>query len=1152
VFVGKLIYKKIQVIARRRAIWAFCVATFVVASNGCQLASNSGGPASVSVALRGEVRGGVQPISGSTIELYAAGEAGPGSAAQSLLAEPVRSDSNGAFSIAGDFTCPSASSEVYLAAQGGKPTLSSGTENPAIALIAMLGPCDTLGAQTNITINEVTTVGSIWPVSRYATALSGIGASPFDSSFASAAVRVSQLVNVALGVSPGTVTPAGYVPDSSKIYSLANILDTCINSSGGTIGDGTPCGNLFSASASTGEKAPTDTFEAARRIALSPEANVQQIFNLTGPTRPFQPALAAAPADWSIDLLAVPLPPTISPASGTYVKGQPISVSTTTPGAIIRYTLDGSIPSSSSPVYSGPLVLTTGMTVRASVEAGGTRTAPAAETFAITPARLAFSRQPSSGYSNSVLSPAPSVEVLDSAGKPITSTAYPITVNIASNPGGAALNGTKVITTVGGVATFAALSLSAAASGYTLSATSPGLTGVTSTSFNESAPTITMKLPDAYVPVHTALTGSIALAGVAASSVRVALSTDTPTHVSVSPTVLTIPAGQSTASFTYTGVGLGGATLSAAASGYRSGSEHVGASAQLVFSKQPPGGRAGSVMTSAPAVEVVDGKGSPLTSGTYPVTLKLAANPAGAVLTGTTSATSVGAVATFASLGVSKAGSGYTLSASSPGLTSVTSSPFNITVAAVPAIALTLPSPSIAVGNTLTGKIALGAASSTATTVRFASSAPTAASVTPTTITIPAGQTTASFVYNGLATGVSTLTAAGTGYNAGSAQVTVTSQAIPASLFGLSVLNFSLITPSIPYGTARSWDEYPTLDWSDINTSAGVYNFTYLDKFIAINQASGADMIYTLGRTPHWASSQPNTAGGYGPGQCAPPANMTNYDNYLKAIATHAAGRIKYWEIWNEPNDPTSYCGSIASMVTMAQHAAQIIKSIDPTALILSPSATGTPGASWLSSFLSAGGSGYIDIVAFHGYSSAHAEDIVSMVSAYKAVMAAHGLSSKPLWDTESSWAGSGNLGTPASALQVGFVAKDYLLHWSLGVSRFVWYAYDGGSIWGGLLTALNVISPAATSYRQAYLWMVGATMTTPCAENSSGVWTCTLSRAGGYQAEAVWISNKTASFTIPAQYTKYQDLAGVVHNVTSRTITVGDQPILLETTTIP
>jgi GH35 family endo-1,4-beta-xylanase len=375
---------------------------------------------------------------------------------------------------------------------------------------------------------------------------------------------------------------------------------------------------------------------------------------------------------------------------------------------------------------------------------------------------------------------------------------------------------------------------------------------------------------------------------------------------------------------------------------------------------------------------------------------------------------------------------------------------------------------------------------------------------------------------------------------------------IPASFFGLTVLDFTKLSPSMPIGTSRSWDAYPNLDWSDANPSYGNYNFTYLDKFIALNRARGTQIIYTLGRTPRWASSKPNANDAYGPGECAPPVEMSYYDDYLRAVVTHVAGQIKYWEIWNEPQDTKFYCGDIPTMVTMAKHANQIIKEIDPTAMILSPSVTGGPGPAWLASFLSEGGASNVDVIAFHGYWSPKAEDVLKVIESYQAVTGKSGAAGKPLWDTESSWAGFGNNGTPSSAHQVGFVAKDYLLHWSQGVSRFVWYAYDGGAIWGGLWNSAAGESPAARSYRETYRWMAGATLTAPCSANTSGIWICPLSRPSGYLAEAVWIPNRTATFTVPSHYTEYRDLAGAVHPVTSSTVTVGDEPFLFETENLP
>ena len=82
-----------------------------------------------SVPLRGVVHGGNQPVAGASVQFYAAGTSGPGSAALPLLGKPVQSDSNGKFSIPASLICPSSTSQVYVVARGGnlKPFRAAAT-----------------------------------------------------------------------------------------------------------------------------------------------------------------------------------------------------------------------------------------------------------------------------------------------------------------------------------------------------------------------------------------------------------------------------------------------------------------------------------------------------------------------------------------------------------------------------------------------------------------------------------------------------------------------------------------------------------------------------------------------------------------------------------------------------------------------------------------------------------------------------------------------------------------------------------------------------------------------------------------------------------------------------------------------------------------
>jgi hypothetical protein len=57
--------------------------------------------------------------------------------------------------------------------------------------------------------------------------------------------------------------------------------------------------------------------------------------------------------------------PTFSPGAGTYSSAQTVTIASSTAGATIRYTTDGSAPNASSRIYSAPLTVTPTQTVKA-------------------------------------------------------------------------------------------------------------------------------------------------------------------------------------------------------------------------------------------------------------------------------------------------------------------------------------------------------------------------------------------------------------------------------------------------------------------------------------------------------------------------------------------------------------------------------------------------------------------------------------------------------------------------------------------------------------------------------------------------------------------------------------------------------------------
>ena len=123
--------------------------------------------------------------------------------------------------------------------------------------------------------------------------------------------------------------------------------------------------------------------------------------------------------------------------------------------------------------------------------------------------------------------------------------------------------------------------------------------------------------------------------------------------------------------------------------------------ARLAFAVQPSNTAAGQVITPPVQVTIRDALGNLVITASNSVTLAIGTNPVGGTLAGTLTANAVNGVATFATLNLGKAGSGYTLAASAAGLTGTTSAPFTISGTATQLIFAVQPSNAVA-GQTLT------------------------------------------------------------------------------------------------------------------------------------------------------------------------------------------------------------------------------------------------------------------------------------------------------------------------------------------------------------------------------------------------------------------------------------------------------------------
>jgi hypothetical protein len=300
------------------------------------------GQAIAGSAVQGSVHGGNNPVVGATIQLYAVGTAGYGSAATPLLTKTVTTGPGGSFSFTtSDWTCNSGT-YVYLTSTGGNPGLTGATNggsaatpnNASAAFMAALGKCDNLTSSTSIFLNEVTTVAAVFALQQFISIVPNVslatqpgtaaGVTPavapafsigsssgnvqgLQNAFEVAAVLADSSTGVTPGAlpaytGPGAATTRAVTVETWHINTIADILASCINTDTavGNSDYSATCSNLAQSVTPSTTSLPVDTLQIAYSMTANPSYNVQNTFAFVPAIgAPFNPSDQAV-ADWSL------------------------------------------------------------------------------------------------------------------------------------------------------------------------------------------------------------------------------------------------------------------------------------------------------------------------------------------------------------------------------------------------------------------------------------------------------------------------------------------------------------------------------------------------------------------------------------------------------------------------------------------------------------------------------------------------------------------------------------------------------------------------------------------------------------------------------------------------------------------------------------
>ena len=156
--------------------------------------------------------------------------------------------------------------------------------------------------------------------------------------------------------------------------------------------------------------------------------------------------------------------------------------------------------------------------------------------------------------------------------------------------------------------------------------------------------------------------------------------------------------------------------------------------------------------------------------------------------------------------------------------------------------------------------------------------------------------------------------------------------------------------------------------WRDVEDQVkGEYNTFRPDRLVEEAEKEGVNLLFRLDRSPTWAT------GGV-PVENGPPENYQDFGDFCGWMAEQQAGRVKAYQVWNEPNLDREWGGkppSPEAYTELLKVCYEAIKSADPDAIVISAGLAPTglytelvmPDDIFLRRMYEAGAADYFDVL---------------------------------------------------------------------------------------------------------------------------------------------------------------------------------------------
>ncbi len=383
---------------------------------------------------------------------------------------------------------------------------------------------------------------------------------------------------------------------------------------------------------------------------------------------------------------------------------------------------------------------------------------------------------------------------------------------------------------------------------------------------------------------------------------------------------------------------------------------------------------------------------------------------------------------------------------------------------------------------------------------------------------------------------------------------------IPDTLFGMHInkLGVHHQWPGMGTRIVRLWNTGTT--WRDLEPTQDGWNWATgngyrLDMYVnhVQSKAPGAEILYTLGQTPQWASTTPTVTGLYGAGASGAPRDMADWRDYVRTLARRYAGKIRYWELWNEPDYAPHWNAPMATLAQMARIAREELLAADPNNRLVSPGMTSDQGMRGLEQFLVAGGGDHVDAIGYHWYFHTQPEGLVPGIDNVHKLMANYGQQAKPLWNTEGAFICNPAVAncstaypTPAESRSVN--ARALFIMAAKGIGNYNPHTWEGIDNYSRFVEA-DFVTPtaAAAPYAEAVSWLRGARVLDGYVQDGK-VYMVKLDRAGE-TAYLLWAPAGSITVSLPSAWavSRVRTLGATESALpTTRQLTIGVEPVML------